>query len=90
MSTSARIILTQADAQAELERQRAMQRAGRAKRKRRMQEDPEYAQQARIRSLQKQEISMAQRMRNDAQDRENMLEKVRQRYYLYNIFYLML
>ena len=80
MSPSARIILTQADARAELERQRAMKRAAYLKKKQRMQEDPEYAQRIRKRSLQQQEISMMKRMRNDAREREDMIEKVQQRY----------
>jgi len=116
MSTSVRIIHTQADAQAELERQRAVKRASYARRKERMMNDAEYREQElqrwKIQRDQKRKTieddplhinarndadrmtkvrRMARETQNtlDAQERENMIEKVRQRYSSYNFSDLM-
>src|SRR5436190_8180543 len=116
MSTSVRIIHTQADAQAELERQRAVKRVSYARRKERMMNDAEYREQ----ELQRWKIQRDQKCKTieddplhinarndadrmtkvrrmaretqttlDAQERENMIEKVRQRYSSYNFSDLM-
>ena len=116
MSTSVWIIHTQADAQAELERQRAVKRASYARRKERMMNDAEYREQElqrwKIQRDQKRKTieddplhinarndadrmtkvrRMARETQNtlDAQERENMIEKIRQRYSSYNFSDLM-
>ena len=116
-----RYIHTQAQAQAEIDRQKAMERARRAARKQRMEEDPEYAQEVRTREIEKKQKCRAKkrkiieddRLHPDAQkeanrksearkvvqatknaeyaqEREDMLERVQQRYYLYVLPQLML
>ena len=67
---SVRIIHTQAQAQAELERQRAVQRAYYAQRKERMQNDPEY----RERQQTANNAQQQQRMQNDPGYREQVLQ----------------
>ena len=107
-------IHTQAQAQAELNRQKAMQKARRTARKQRMQEDTEYAQEVRTKDIERTQKYQAkkwkifeddplypdtqkeanrksearkvvQAMKNAeyTQEREDMLERVQQRYYLY-------
>jgi hypothetical protein len=114
-------IHTQAPAQAEIDRTKSMERARRAVRKQRMQEDPEYAQEVQTREIEKSQKCRAKKRKiiednslhpdaqkeanrksearkvvqatknaEYAQEREDMLERVRQRYYLYGLSQLML
>jgi hypothetical protein len=116
-----RYIHTQAQAQAEIDRQKAMERARTTARKQRMQEDPEYAQEVRTKIMERNQKYRAKKRKiieddplhpdaqkeasrksearkvvqatknvEDAQEREHMLERVRQRYYLFVLSQLML
>src|SRR5438046_4766194 len=64
-----RYIHTQAQAQAEIDRQKAMERARRAARKQRMKEDPEYAQEVRTREIEKKQKCRAKKRKIIEDDR---------------------